>query len=446
MFARIFDMKENKSGFILPQILVLLSFCITAYSSEPQDQSNYFQFLANDARTSGGTRLFENPERIGFPKLHAQAEWSLVNVTPGTYDIDLTYSAGSSEKDKFLGTVEVKIGSRTREVNIRSTGHWGNLGIITLDGIRISEDNQLLSVRVINRKHDVQTVLDLWYIEFEITNTKIRDAGKIRRMDARHGDYIQYIPRSADRTSEVLVLIHGTPGRDETAIDCAEKFLTDFISTAKDKKVILLAPVFDTKNFGGHKGPGGGYRGLFGREISADKFVIEILSKYKRYLKPNDKIYVYGHSAGGQFISRFIVMHSDRIAAAVISAAGTYAFPNPNIKWPDGMARLQREFEWDGDKRTQKIDVSPNPDGWVKSATLPITVIVGKLDDTKVPETEGQLGESMVERASLWVQSMNELAEEHGQTGTVNLVLVDEVGHTSSQLSPLAITRLFQDM
>jgi len=52
----------------------------------------------------------------------------------------------------------------------------------------------------------------------------------------------------------------------------------------------------------------------------------------------------------------------------------------------------------------------------------------------------------MVERASLWVKSMNELAEEHGQTGTVSLVVVDEVGHNSSQLFPLAITRLFQDM
>ena len=71
---------------------------------------------------------------------------------------------------------------------------------------------------------------------------------------------------------------------------------------------------------------------MFGRLVGADEFVNEILTDYKNQFSDFDgRIYLYGHSAGGQFVSRYIVRHPAKVIAAVISAAGTYAFPDPKM-------------------------------------------------------------------------------------------------------------------
>ncbi len=109
--------------------------------------------------------------------------------------------------------------------------------------------------------------------------------------------------------------------------------------------MILIAPAFAQSNFGPRRGPGGGYRGLFGREISADRFVNLIVDNYQTLLRGVERrIYLYGHSAGGQFVSRYTLMHPDKIVAAVISAAGTFAFPNPNVKWTNALARKNNQI------------------------------------------------------------------------------------------------------
>ena len=52
------------------------------------------------------------------------------------------------------------------------------------------------------------------------------------------------------------------------------------------------------------------------------------------------KFMLYGHSAGGQFVSRYVVKHPDRIIAAVISAAGSFAgrpggpLRAGRVRWP----------------------------------------------------------------------------------------------------------------
>ena len=48
-------------------------------------------------------------------------------------------------------------------------------------------------------------------------------------------------------------------------------------------------------------------------------------------------LYIYGHSAGGQFTERFVWAHPDRIAAAVIGAPGFRTFPDPDVLYPYGL-------------------------------------------------------------------------------------------------------------
>lgn len=424
-------------------VVTVFLFCLWVCNS-PAEAEQVYPLRAGDARLAGGTRLFENPERLGLPQIGSSAKWR-IRLRQGTYDVDLTYSAGDAEEGEELGEIRVKIGSKRYEKTIHATGRWGRSNILTIPAVHVSSGTRTISVSVVKRRDGVGTVMDLWRIELEQPNPRIKDAGRVRRMSTEHGRYVQYIPRSAETTPRFLVLIHGTPGRTETALACAEHFLSHFISEAKHRGVVLLAPAFDTKNFGGFEGPGGGYRGLFGRNVAADVFVNEILQAYQqRFQRWDGKIYLYGHSAGGQFVSRYLVMHPDRIIASVVSAAGTYAFPNAAIKWADGMAPLRRQMLWDGEDATREVNVVPDPERWVEASLLSTTVIVGRLDDSKLRESPAQPGRNMIERAKQWTRAMNDLAAANGKKGAVQLILLDGVGHNGRLLSVTGIKHLFQ--
>ena len=270
------------------------------------------------------------------------------------------------------------------------------------------------------------------------------EKGRVVCKATAHGEYVQYVPRSVTPQFRMAVLVHGMLGRDEDAGEVAERFIRRWIPAGERLGIILLAPAFDQRNFGGYRGPGGGYRGLFGREIGADEFVNEIVDQYKALSPKYDgRFYLYGHSAGGQFVSRYVVRHPQRIIAAVISAAGTYAFPNPDVPWADGMAPLVRSMRWEGGDEMQHIDIQPDPQGWIKAAALPITVVVGSQDTEALKGIGGQKGGTRLERARHWVQDMNRLAQRLDKTGRGRLVVVDGAAHSSAQLTPTCVQHLF---
>ena len=272
------------------------------------------------------------------------------------------------------------------------------------------------------------------------------EIGKVVEKEIKYGKYYQYIPTTVFAASKIVVIVHGTPGANETALEVARTFIARWISLAEEEEVILIAPAFAKSNFGSRRGPGGGYRGLFGREISADRFVNLIVDSYQTpFTGIERRMYLYGHSAGGQFVSRYALMHPDRLVAAVISAAGTFAFPNPHVKWTNGMARLRRTMRWSASEQVQVIDIQPKPQAWLKIATSSISVVVGE-NDTKpfAHRIEGQKGNNRVERAQAWVADMNAWAGKNDQIGTVKLKIISGVGHNSLRLTPACQASLFQ--
>ena len=135
------------------------------------------------------------------------------------------------------------------------------------------------------------------------------------------GDYFIYVPNEVPKN--ILVIAHGMLSKEDKASDIAKKYISRWIKYADQHRLFLIAPVFDTPRFGNLGGGFGGYRNLFGKFISADEFVNKLVSRYSFQTSSGSKrFYLYGHSAGGQFVNRYVVTHPDKIIRAVISAAG----------------------------------------------------------------------------------------------------------------------------
>ncbi len=270
------------------------------------------------------------------------------------------------------------------------------------------------------------------------------ERGKIVARSVEHGEYMLYTP--TDKPRGILVVVHGSLSDDGSAIEAADVFIRRWVDEAEKRQLLLVAPAFDQENYGGHAGPGGGYRGLFGRHVGADEFLNSIVDAVAAVHPPvKAKFYLYGHSAGGQFVSRYIVKHPQRIFGAVISSAAGFAFPDPDVPWTNGMARLQRRIRWSDDAPWEQFDYQPDPNNWVEAATLPITVVVGSRDTAKVKPGPGQRGDNHVSRGREWMKAMNAYARKHGKRGRVGFIKVAGIGHNSKLLTPKSIEAMWRE-
>jgi poly(3-hydroxybutyrate) depolymerase len=237
------------------------------------------------------------------------------------------------------------------------------------------------------------------------------------------GDFVDYVPLSLQEPVQAIVLAHGSIPSQETALDRATGYaqLAPWVNAANRYGMILVAPAFDRINFWNH-------RELEGEIVSADTFVLRILATYEARMNNFDrKIYLYGHSAGGQFAHRFAVTHPQRLYSLVVSAAGNYARPDDEIPWPFGR------------------DGSPNPDGFATITNLPIAVVVGGNDI--YPDGMGgeyQKGENRIERGYYWVQEMGRLAQSTGVQPRINFVEVPGVPHDTVGLTQTAVQYLLR--
>lgn len=211
--------------------------------------------------------------------------------------------------------------------------------------------------------------------------------GEILQQDHEHGTYHLYVPDNYSAESDVVVVVHGQPSATEDVTERAERYINRWTDFSDFTGAVIIAPVFDQENYASDGGSGyGGYRGLYGRNVGADKFLHQILEEVDTGLAPTseDRFYLYGFSAGGQFANRYLVRHPDRLLGVVAGAAGRYAFPDEETSWHYGMGSIRHQSEWH-DGEPLEVDVTPDPKGWVKATQLPVTVIVGDQDRPPQP-------------------------------------------------------------
>lgn len=252
------------------------------------------------------------------------------------------------------------------------------------------------------------------------------------------GTFYAYVPLTVPAKPDIIVLVHGTPAKDESAESTAHYYLVNWIDFAEEHGYILIAPSFNQENFSSRYGDHamGGYRGLFGREINADEWVLRLVRAHQQAFGSSDKQFrLYGHSAGGQFVARFLVTHPEYVERAVITAAATYPQPSADVAWPFGMGELQADIEWDVDT-INHVDMVPDKQKWLAATQIPLTVIVGLNDTAELPSYPGQKGKNRFTIGRNWVKDMAILAQENGLESRFQFEMIPGKGHSMSGLIP----------
>lgn len=254
-----------------------------------------------------------------------------------------------------------------------------------------------------------------------------------------YGIFYTYVPTDFPDDPQILVLVHGTP-ENETGEAEAEFYATSWIDFAEEQGFILIAPAFNQRDFSSKLGDHalGGYRGLFGREIGADEWVLRLVRAQQQATGVGEAgFYLYGHSAGGQFTGRFVVTHPELVKKAVITSAATYPQPDRQLSWPFGLGALDAEIEWEPGS-TRRVEIAPDEGKWLLATQVPLTVIVGMNDTAELPAEliPGQNGKNRLMIARRWVEAMGAFAEDGGLESRFELVMVPGIGHSMSSLLP----------
>ncbi len=146
------------------------------------------------------------------------------------------------------------------------------------------------------------------------------------------------VPDSILPDTPVVVVMHGV-NRD------ADRYRDEWAALAKDYGLIVIVPEFSETDFPGSLGYNTGF--FIGADATPRPrnlwsfAVIEPLfdEARRRFSTAVPRYTLYGHSAGGQFVHRFVMaMPEARIERAISANAGWYTMPDPNIAFPYGVS------------------------------------------------------------------------------------------------------------
>jgi pimeloyl-ACP methyl ester carboxylesterase len=240
-----------------------------------------------------------------------------------------------------------------------------------------------------------------------------------------------YKPANATAQSEVLIAIHGAERSASRARD-------NWIKAARRSSFIVLAPEFDAERFSERLFQLGGME----RTDHADwtfQLIEDLFDKVRSEEGLSTGTYkLFGHSAGGQFVHRFVLMMPrPRLSAAVAANSGSYtwaAYPRSthDIKFPFAL-----------DKRVTDQDQLKAAFG------QNLVILLGEDDIHTVAANFPRSKVAMAEGATRLERGKNFCAGAQTQAQALALPLnwkcitVPNVGHDSARMSKAAAAILF---
>jgi len=234
-------------------------------------------------------------------------------------------------------------------------------------------------------------------------------------------------PRRIKNDTRVVIVMHGNQRNAEDYRDAWEDY-------AEEESLLVLVPEFTDRIF-----PGSNSYNLAGMVSSNGSFQTRsdwafplidnlFLAVKKDQGLESELFYLYGHSAGAQFVHRYAMFaNSPRLGLAIAANAGWYTFPTTGVAFPYGVKDLATHFD-------------------AKKAFSTNLIILLGSDDTDpdhkhLRKTEEALrqGKTRYTRGKNFYESAKRAAEE----GEFKLIwkqhIVPGVGHSNSGMSKAAV-------
>ena len=221
----------------------------------------------------------------------------------------------------------------------------------------------------------------------------------------------------------VVFVMHGIK-RD------AENYRDTWIQYAKEKKFLLIVPEFSEQDFHGEKYISGNMMDGSGQINDKEKWCFSVIERIFTKIKSDEnleteKYYLYGHSAGAQFVHRFVQFFPEaRLELAIAANAGWYTFLDKNVAFPYGIKNL---------------NINEQDLNAIFSKKL--IVLLGEDDKNafdkelrKTPQARDQ-GQHRFERGNNYFSFSKKLASQVGANFNWEIFYVEDVGHSNSGMA-----------
>jgi hypothetical protein len=245
-------------------------------------------------------------------------------------------------------------------------------------------------------------------------------------------DVYFYRPKSFQPNGRILIALHGQSRN-------AEGYRDYFIEAAERHGVLVLAPEFSRQNYRGSRQFNLGNlknRGGHFLPQSVQSFLVidRIFEQAREQLSFNrQRYYLFGHSAGSQFVHRMMLFSpSEKIIAAVAANAGWYTEPDLEIEFPYGMAN------------TLEGDIK-----FAQSFSKKLIIILGEDDDNENHRGLRTTAEAMVQgphrlaRGHNFYRRSKAVARKLGLPFKWQLKVIPDVGHSGWGMADPAADVLF---
>jgi hypothetical protein len=229
---------------------------------------------------------------------------------------------------------------------------------------------------------------------------------------------------------KIVFVMHGG-GRN------ADDYLDAWIEIAKKNNLFIVAPEFENKfsKYTTNDYQEGNLFTFFGTKNPKEEWAYKVVENIFDHIKSvnsitNEDYDIFGHSAGGQFVHRMVMlMPESRIGTAISANSGFYSLPTENLEFPYGIKNTGIDLKFDLQKSYKKR----------------LIILLGELDNDqslgtfRTTNLAMEQGTHRLERGTNFYNANKELKNKNNWIFNWEIDTIVNVGHNYKKMSENAI-------
>jgi hypothetical protein len=236
-------------------------------------------------------------------------------------------------------------------------------------------------------------------------------------------------------TAQILIVMHGV-GRN------GQEYLADWSELVAGRNVLVLAPEFSDEHFPGAEMYNlGNVQDQDGRAVPPELWTFQLVEAMFDHARravgnPSESYALFGHSAGAQFVHRFIeLMPTHRARVAVAANAGWYTVLDDTVTFPYGLnggPRKEREL---GNALASNLVVLLGGDD-----------VDGEDDSLRRDPGSDAQGKNRLDRGLNFYRTARETASRQSLPFAWRLTALPAVAHSHTDMAQAAVPILLNDV